>query len=382
MNRGDEDFEGGIDIHSILNDASLNEELISLGWTDMRPAKSAAPAPKGKAPPKPAKSVKAANEAETANNLNNDELIIEHLDIGDIGVVDESNLQLTEHDLQDEGLLAEFEYISGGGGAANHDTNECEYEPEAEVASVASTALVLETNQHVARTANTKPVESQATASAVVSAPNTTGIPTAEEAKRNAVKFKREGNNAEALKWLRYAKQIESNTLSTPELPASVMMSSSTAKAVSNQQSGTKASATAAASGAKAVNTAQMQAAAATDSSYSTKSAVSGDAFAPLESAINEASKAALKEAKAYEKSDTKLAVMKMREYKALQQELVVLQSRRQTPGASPALFHWQVLNQHYRCHPFKYCCCSSFIATSSVTFINLCVALIHFRCA
>ncbi|KAJ1423723.1 hypothetical protein B484DRAFT_432562, partial [Ochromonadaceae sp. CCMP2298] len=36
------------------------------------------------------------------------------------------------------------------------------------------------------------------------------GISAAAEAKQRALRFKREGNNTEALKWLRYAKQIES----------------------------------------------------------------------------------------------------------------------------------------------------------------------------
>ena len=79
-----------------------------------------------------------------------------------------------------------------------------------------------------------------------------------------------------------------------------------------------------------------------TNTEFSPSSVVS-DPFAPLESAIQEASKHALQQAKLHEKSDPKLAVVHMREYKALQQDMVVLQSRRATPGAGPALFHWAV---------------------------------------
>lgn len=341
MFKGDEDFEGRIDIHSILNDASLNDELISLGWTDMHPApKGAAPAAtKGKAPPKPSKSVQQVHDED---QLQSDEPAIEHLDIGNIGVVDESSLQLTEHDLQDEGLLAEFEYISGGGHAVSSENNEEECESQVEVTSIAITAMVLEGKPQAEPT----PKQKQASTSSVVTGGSTaSGIPTAEEAKRNAVKCKREGNNAEALKWLRYAKQLESNSLSTPEIPG-VVVAAPAVVAKAAPQSGTKAStATTATSNAKSKGaTVPAPTQPVYETSQSAKAAISGDAFAPLESAINEASKAALKEAKLCEKSDTKQAVIKMREYKALQQELVVLQSRRQTPGAAPALFHWQVI--------------------------------------
>lgn len=66
------------------------------------------------------------------------------------------------------------------------------------------------------------------------------------------------------------------------------------------------------------------------------------DPFAPLEEALTEASTLALREAKRLEKELPRAAVEKLREYKAYQQELVVLKSRRQA-GAQPALFRWQV---------------------------------------
>lgn len=349
MRRGDDEFEGGIDINSILNDASLHDELISLGWTDMRPAaKTAAPPLTTNTPNKPTKPVKYAKE-ETID-IQADEVIVEPLDIGDYGIIDESNLQLTEDDLQDEGLLAEFEYISGGGDSTyEHETDE-QHEANIQTVSNGISAITFDSTEpeqwKPVTKPTSKPLENKSSTTAAASSPNATGIPTVEEAKRNAVKFKREGNNAEALKWLRYAKQLEGNTLSTPDIPGTENVISATARSASFQQSGVKATSSAGAKAGQEAN-AKGQQQTAYEASYShnssAKAAMSGDAFAPLESAICEASKAALKEAKACEKSDTKQAVIKMREYKALQQELVVLQSRRQTPGASPALFHWQV---------------------------------------
>jgi hypothetical protein len=67
------------------------------------------------------------------------------------------------------------------------------------------------------------------------------------------------------------------------------------------------------------------------------------DSFVPLEEALNEASQASLREAKRMEHSDPKMAIQKMKEYKAHQQDLVVLRSRREVADAKPTLFRWQI---------------------------------------
>ena len=66
------------------------------------------------------------------------------------------------------------------------------------------------------------------------------------------------------------------------------------------------------------------------------------DRFTPLESALIEASKAALSSAKQLEATDKRKAVDQFKEYKKHHQELTVLQSRREVPGARPALFNWR----------------------------------------
>ena len=173
---------------------------------------------------------------------------------------------------------------------------------------------------------------------------DSSGIPTAEEAKRNAIKYKREGNTTEALKWLRYAKQIESTSLKAPVLPPGVVINTSPVKQPKPTPTNNNTANNTNYSNNNYANTSKGPRSPAydTNTEFSPSSVVS-DPFAPLESAIQEASKHALQQAKLHEKSDPKQAVVHLREYKALQQDMVVLQSRRATPGAGPALFHWAV---------------------------------------
>jgi hypothetical protein len=337
---GPDDFDTGIDIHSILNDASLHEELASLGWVDHGP-------PAIRQPAKAAKGAAAQNPESRPAFVPVVQETIEHLDIGSIGLVDE-NMEFTEADAQDEDLLAEFALISG-----EHAAQQGQAEPEEEEkysTLPVQAALVPQPSVPVQA-----PVQERAPAASVpsstqtpVASPTANGIPTVEEAKRNALKFKREGNNTEALKWLRLAKQIEKGTFSSSEIQTSPALSAAAAGAATPRgpkpaPSGVKrptapTATTAAASTVPSGNPISDAA------SYSATALLGNDVFGPLESAIQEASKTALRNAKYAEREkDTKQAVVKMREYKALQQELTVLQSRRNTPGAAPALFHWEV---------------------------------------
>jgi hypothetical protein len=361
---GDDDFDGTIDVNKILNDPSLHDELLSLGWVD-----HGAPAVSGRKPPPKAKKPVSSNRADdkpqhVAAMIDSESIV--PLDIGGIGLVDEDNVQFTDADMEDEGLLAEFDYISGGGGVHSAEQHE-EEEEEQEEHDAADT----DQEPGVAKSTDTLPRQPQASAPAPAASAQIPGIPTVEDAKRNAVKFKREGNQAEALKWLRYSKQLENGTFTSPPvLPANVSISGNTASvsvttrmthstpAAAQQASSTatrSSVATSASVGPNATSSAKGTPPVpplttqpsithqAITTTMSSSVGLGGDPFEPLESAIVEASNSALREAKAAEKADKKLAVAKMREYKTLQQELVVLRSRRNTPGASPALFHWQV---------------------------------------
>mgnify|MGYP005991017449 CR=1 FL=1 len=323
MFKGGDDFEGSIDIHGILNDASLHDELRSLGWVE-----SGAPPPARPAQPKQVNAKAAAGPTLLA--VEHDD--IEPLDIGSIGILDEANLTLNENDLQDESLLAEFNIINGEWG------NDADTEQEEQSNKTMEIGNALSADAHKSITS---PVV------AVQPTSQNSGIPSVEEAKKNAVKYKREGNTTEALKWLRYAKQLESGTFNAPELLQSnaPQQAMPTTGAAGPSKATTNPSATSRSppNPVTLAHSTPLASDSEPKSSGKTYSTAGGDLFAPLESAIVEASEAALKEAKAVRDTDKVLAVTRMREYKALQQELAVLQSRRNTPGAAPALFHWQV---------------------------------------
>jgi hypothetical protein len=363
---GDDEFDGTIDVNKILTDPSLHDELLSLGWVD-----HGAPAVPRRNPPPKAKKPVSSNRTDdkpqhVAAMIDSESIV--PLDIGGIGLVDEDDVHLTDADMEDEGLLAEFDYISGGGGV--HDAEHHHEEEEAEEGE--HDAADADQEPGIAKSTDTLPRQpQQASAPVPAASAQIPGIPTVEDAKRNAVKFKREGNQAEALKWLRYSKQLENGTFTSPPvLPANVSISGNSASVSvttrmthSTPAAGQTASNTAARSSGATPTSAGPKATSsakgtppmpplttqpsithqAITTTMSSTVGLGGDPFEPLESAIVEASNSALREAKAAEKTDKKLAVAKMREYKTLQQELVVLRSRRNTPGASPALFHWQV---------------------------------------
>jgi hypothetical protein len=63
----------------------------------------------------------------------------------------------------------------------------------------------------------------------------------AEEAKRVALKFKREGNTEEALKWIRYAKKLgNGNSISAKEAISSIALPAQTNKAAPTSSSNSK----------------------------------------------------------------------------------------------------------------------------------------------
>jgi hypothetical protein len=129
---------------------------------------------------------------------------------------------------------------------------------------------------------------------------------TAEQAKAMALKCKKEGDTAGAVKWMREAKRLEAAGDASLVVPP-------TAAIVD-------------------------------------RSPTEPDIFTPLERALNEAMATRVQEAKAAQAAGNKVeAVTKFREYKHYEQELGVLQSRRMLQGARPALFEWRTSTQTVR---------------------------------
>jgi hypothetical protein len=362
----DEDFsgfEGGININDILNDASLNAELISLGWGE-----APAPVPPPRAMPSynaysqqqraaPANSAYSP-AAPTSNKLEKGGYEAENFDYGAIGMIDESTITLTEQDMNDESLLNEFESLNKDGGDVH---THVEYPAQLTDAfahlNVASDSAAAMESTYRSNHYPAAPVQSAPQAPPVAPAPPSAAV---EEAKRTALRHKREGNVTEAVKWLRYAKQLESEEAGGSSINSSrgepAPATTSSAPIVSSSSVKSRASAPAPAPAPAPTTTAaksrpapplstqqQQQQGVPISSSSSVPVPPLGDPFGPLEGALAEATRDALRDAKAAEKSDPKRAVLRMREYKALAQEMAVLQSRRGLEGARPALFHWQV---------------------------------------
>jgi hypothetical protein len=320
-----------LDINQILNDVSLNNELLSLGWVDSTPAPApTAIAPRAASVPPPPAPVYVAAPTAPAR--------VDIPDISGIGMIDEHKMALTEDDLQDSSLLAEFEEMQSGDAGA--------WPAEGAAVTVDSVPAL-----PVPAPAPSPPTPAPAPAPAAPTrAPSQPisfgpGIPTAAEAKQQALRFKREGNNTDALKWLRYAKQIESGIVGAVPGEAAVSAAQpiiqpyiqTVPRPVSFRQASSKALALARAPAPALRAPAPAPAPAPTAEAFEVS-------WAALEAALAEATKYALKEAKFLnDAGDKKMAVVRMREYKALQQESAVLQARRYAAGAVPALFHWEV---------------------------------------
>jgi len=312
-------FEG-VDINHILNDKSLYNELIGLGWVD---DSVPAPAPRAMAP-------RVAPPAATHAAAHAD---VDIPDISGIGMIDEHQMALTEDDLKDSDLLAEFE------GLQNGDDGAWSMESDAAAETVDSVPALPVPAPKIAPAPAPAPVAPSALApSQPISSPAAStgsGIPTAVEAKQRALHFKREGNNAEALKWLRYVKQIESGGADAVPEEAAVTAVQPYIQTAPRPVS------------VKVPSQAPARAPSAVLAPSATVASPTAEArevsWAALEAALTEATKHALKEAKFLnEAGDKKKAVVRMREYKALQQETAVLEARRLTHGAVPALFHWE----------------------------------------
>ncbi|RYG93949.1 hypothetical protein EON65_58185, partial [archaeon] len=101
-----------IDIQSILNDQSLNQELLDLGWEVEHPASNPMQNVRSKAllAPTP-NSSQAPQPSHTSSTLPS-----EIPDLTSIGDVDESAIALSAEDLQDPELLGMYEALGSGVG--------------------------------------------------------------------------------------------------------------------------------------------------------------------------------------------------------------------------------------------------------------------------
>eukprot|EP00981_Chlorochromonas_danica_P011419 scaffold4011_cov197-Ochromonas_danica.AAC.1 len=397
----------GIDMSSILNDPSLNQELLDLGWGQSSQADiPLAPKPTSKrstnpstanSRPAPSTPSTAAGSGRTAQQMSQQPqtaaVDLDLLDIHNIGNIDETALVIDDNDMNDPELLDMYNDLqmnshsleeeaavegvgsgssgsgSSGNGAAALSEVHVDFDPAApSFASPSSmtklanrssspSLLVIDDSSEmtndmtmthkvdiIPETSHLDLLTSMDSSNSATASQGNLSSLTVDDVRQRALKYKREGNNAEAIRWYRYLKQME-QVRSPPPIPP---RPTSLSKGLSKQTSYSTSSEISAGPSNASPDPRRVSSVARSATSTSTTSTIAAaasevDLFTPLETALREASKVSLSQAKSLRESQPKLAVEKMREYKAFQQELDVLASRRSHPGARPAPFQWQI---------------------------------------
>eukprot|EP01039_Chlorochromonas_danica_P008355 gene8360-9209_t len=358
----------GIDMSSILNDPSLNQELLDLGWGQSSQADiPLAPKPTSKrstnpstanSRPAPSTPSTAAGSGRTAQQMSQQPqtaaVDLDLLDIHNIGNIDETALVIDDNDMNDPELLdmyndlqmntaPSFASPSSMTKLANRSSS-----PSLLVIDDSSEMTNDMTMTHkvdiIPETSHLDLLTSMDSSNSATASQGNLSSLTVDDVRQRALKYKREGNNAEAIRWYRYLKQME-QVRSPPPIPP---RPTSLSKGLSKQTSYSTSSEISAGPSNASPDPRRVSSVARSATSTSTTSTIAAaasevDLFTPLETALREASKVSLSQAKSLRESQPKLAVEKMREYKAFQQELDVLASRRSHPGARPAPFQWQI---------------------------------------
>ena len=293
-NDGEEEFDLMMtesDLSSILNDPDLNRELMSLSGSSDYQYPTA-----GK--------ISTMKKQPTNDTVSHKQIDISSL--VDIDIID-SAVEVTEEDMNDPELNRELLSLSNANldepkisdSVSNLIEVEDIYQSENKPSVLGSTNFNIE---------NTKNEDVNNNLSA-------------DEAKSLALKYKREGNTAEALRWYRYAKLKDSSsfkTINNTQQPPPSKPNTKPPKAL-----------------VKSVNVPPP---------VKLEKQQPSDAFSELEEALEEAIRNSLIEAKKYEKTDKAMAVVKMKEYKSYQQDLLVLKSRRNAGIGRAPLFQWETI--------------------------------------
>jgi hypothetical protein len=171
MVEAEEDFDFESNFDDILNDYGLNSELLALGWTEDEEVHQKVF--------KKEESIKLDQFRSVANNSNFATSFFDSSE--NLLDSDETDITLTAEDMEDPELLAQFSQL---------------HQPTAMASNISKAAVIPTTIKP--NSTCTKTLQLNLTTSAT-------------EAKSMALKFKREGNDAEALRWYRIAKQNEQN---------------------------------------------------------------------------------------------------------------------------------------------------------------------------
>lgn len=306
-------------MEDLENDDELQNELRSLGWCDDEPPSRSQPKPSAiKIMPKPPRTDKPTELTNHPSYSVND-------NEGD----DERDVEFTDEDMMDPELLSQLRTLD------IMDDEQDEKSPNQNSDANKKTPYLGEPgaqskNPHISISADTRSIKNSVEKSINMSISDndaSTKI-TSAEAKSRALACQKEGNKAEALKWLKMSKAIEQDSGLGPIKKLNKRTVSDKAIVVSRALS---TRLTDIGSDSNLV-TSQLS---------NAKQSAPGDRFSHLENALNSAMKDSLNEAQLLLPTDRTASAAKVRNYKRYQQELNVLASRRGLPGAEPAPFKW-----------------------------------------
>ena len=303
----DEEF----DMEDIENDIELQNELKLLGWSDDKP-----PYLSG-AERKPRIKINEEKKSDSTKRNEADERLVEFA-FDNMDLTDDNNIEFSDEDMTDPYLLSQLKSLNPGlveeSGCVANNSNQKVHD-EADSSPTSDRVLTKEITGFSA----SKP-----------SIPVIAGINTisADDARAHAVSFHKEGNKAEALKWLKISKSIDNQA----------MTSGSEAEHPSDGSMIAHMKSTSPDTAATLVDRIKVP----QNVPASQASASQGDRFSHLENALNSAMRENLKDAKLLLTSDRRNSANKLRDYKRYQEDLNVLASRRNLPGAEPAPFIWK----------------------------------------
>lgn len=248
------------------------------------------------------------------------------IDFDGIGIVDESQIVVSESDLNDPHLLSEL---------SNLQTD------DEDLLSFDAVEQDDQDQQEIDR-----------------EQPKASSQPDLVNLKQKALALKKEGRTSEALALLKEAKSIQTSpqfsnpiaesVVKIPTLaPKSTTCRSDTASAVREENLMTSSTSNRRPNPeVKFLSSTRQDTVAIKESMPSTSPEISHDPFTPFENAINEAMKSLLLEAKEFKDINPQKAAEKFRKYKSLKDELLVVASRRAIPGALPPLFRWNTISK------------------------------------
>jgi hypothetical protein len=321
MNMGGMSEEFNMD--DLEKDDELQNELRLLGWCDDEPQSRDQRKPSvRKIKPKPSET---SAHVEVTRGFS--------YSVGDIGKDDGKDVEFTDEDMMDPDLLSELQtlHISDD----HHDAkslyrdadsvkkDECSEESEDESGDPRIPDSVdMKRNSNSALKTNHTSIGNSDASEKMTSA----------EAKSRALACHKEGNKAEALKWMKMSKALEQDSIGT-------------VKKLTKKTNSEKAIMPSKESSPKVIDVSSSNNIKATRSPDARES-TPGDRFTHLENALNAAMKDSLKEAQLLLPTDRTASANKLKNYKRYQQDMNVLASRRGLPGAEPAPFKWMSIEK------------------------------------